>query len=124
MSAFTQWLADGAFHAPLSLVAVATILWFAMIFALLRGGASLFAVDRLPASVEAPSGREQRMRPGQVREELLLSGLSILIFAGQAVGLVWLLREGWLIISWDRPLWHLAWELPALYLWNEAHFFA
>ena len=124
MDTLTGWLADGAFHAPLSFVALATVLWFAFIYAVIAGGAFLLAIDRVPEAVDAPGGRTQRLRPGQVREELLLSGLSILIFAGQAVALVWLLREGWLAISWRRPLWHLAWELPALYLWNEVHFFA
>jgi lathosterol oxidase len=123
MTALAQWLADGAFHAPLSFVALATILWFALIYTVIAGGAWLFAIDRLPTAVDAPGGRTQRMRPGQVREELLLSGLSVLIFAAQAVGLVWLLREDWLTITWDRPVWHLVWELPVLYLWNEVHFF-
>ena len=124
MSALGQWLADGAFHAPLSLVALATVAWFVLIYAVIAGGAFVLAIDRLPATVDAHGGRTQRLRPGQLREELLLSGLSMLIFAGQAVVLVWLLRKGWLTISWDRPLWHLVWELPALYLWNEVHFFA
>jgi lathosterol oxidase len=64
------------------------------------------------------------MRPGLVREELLLSACSILIFAAQAVGLVWLLRAGWLVIDWNRSTWRLLWELPALYFWNEIHFYA
>lgn len=118
------WLAERAFHAPYSLVAAATIAWFAAIYALIAGGAYLFAVDRLQDEAGAAGGRAQRMRPGQVREELLLSALSVLVFAAQAVGLVWLLRAGWLAIAWERPLWHLAWELPVLYLWNELHFFA
>lgn len=65
-----------------------------------------------------------RVLAGQLRAELLLSACSILVFAAQAVGLVWLLRAGGLAIDWDRPLWHLAWELPVLYVWNELHFFA
>ena len=124
MNALSAWLADGAFHAPYSYVALATIAWFALIYTLIAGGAYFFAVDRLPDTLEGGSGRTQRMRPGQVRDELLYSGLSILIFAGQAVGLVWLLRLGWLEASWDRSPWHLVWELPVLYLWNEVHFFA
>jgi lathosterol oxidase len=123
MSALTQWLAEGAFHAPFSYVAFATILWFTTIYALIAGGAYLFAIDKLPAAVTGRGGRVQRMRAGQVREELLLSALSILIFALQAALLVWALRAGWLEIAWERSLWHLAWELPVLYLWNEIYFF-
>ncbi|MCW5603788.1 MAG: sterol desaturase family protein [Burkholderiales bacterium] len=117
-----EWLADAAFHAPYSLVAAATVLWFAAIYALIAGGTYWLAIDRLPETA-ATQGRTQRMRPGQLREELLLSALSILIFAAQAVGLVWILRAGWLAIDWHRPLWHLTWELPVLYFWNELHFF-
>jgi lathosterol oxidase len=119
-----DWLVDGAFHAPYSLVAAATILWFSTIYALIAGGAYAFALCRLPDAVDAAGGRTQRMRPGKVREELLLSACSILIFAAQAVGLVWLLRAGWLVIDWNRSTWHLLWELPALYFWNEIHFYA
>jgi sterol desaturase/sphingolipid hydroxylase (fatty acid hydroxylase superfamily) len=124
MTTLGGWLADAAFHAPLHLVAAATVLWFTFIYALIAGGAYLLAVDRPLASAAAASGRTQRMRAGQLREELVLSALSILVFALQSTILVWLLRKGWLAIGWDRPLWHLVWELPVLYLWNELHFFA
>jgi lathosterol oxidase len=124
MTTLVDRLAGAAFHAPLHLVAAGTILWFAAIYASIAGGAYAFAIERPAASAVAATGRAQRMRDGQVREELLLSGLSILVFGLQAVLLVWLLRAGWLAIGWDRPLWHLAWELPVLYLWNELHFFA
>jgi sterol desaturase/sphingolipid hydroxylase (fatty acid hydroxylase superfamily) len=123
MTTLGQWLADGAFHAPLHLVAAATILWFIVIYSLIAGGAYAFAIDRLPRRMETPGGSAQRMRDGQVRQELLLSALSILVFAVQATTLVWMLRKGWLVIAWDRVLWHLLWELPVLYFWNEIHFF-
>jgi Delta7-sterol 5-desaturase len=123
MSAAAGWLEAGAFGAPYPYVALATVAWFVLIYVVIAGGAWLFVVDRLPDSVAAGGGRTQRMRPGQVRDELFLSFLSILIFAAQAIGLVWLLRNGWLHASWERPAWHLLWELPVLYLWNEVHFF-
>jgi lathosterol oxidase len=113
---FSHFLQDAALHAPLGLVAGATIAWFALIYAAIAGGAWLFAVDR--------SRSGPMLRPGQVRRELLLSSLSILVFALQSVALVACVREGWLAIAWDRPFWSLAWELPLLYLWNELHFFA
>jgi sterol desaturase/sphingolipid hydroxylase (fatty acid hydroxylase superfamily) len=124
MSAAASWLEAGAFGAPYPYVALATVAWFMLIYAAIAGGAYLAVVDRLPATLQGGDGRTQRMRPGQIRDELFLSLMSILIFAGQAVGLVWLLRNGWLDASWDRSAWHLAWELPVLYLWNELHFFA
>jgi sterol desaturase/sphingolipid hydroxylase (fatty acid hydroxylase superfamily) len=124
MDALTAWLADNAFHAPISVVAVATAFWFAAIYALIAGGAYCLAVKTLPSTILTERVHAQRLRPGQLREEWLLSALSILIFAAQAAVLVWMLRVGWLRIAWDRPLWSLLWELPVLYLWNEIHFFA
>jgi sterol desaturase/sphingolipid hydroxylase (fatty acid hydroxylase superfamily) len=119
-----EWLADGALHAPYPFVAAATVLWFVLIYAVIAGGAYLFALDRVPESIAAEGGRTQRLRPGQVREELILSAASIVIFALQAVALVWMLRQGWVKIDWQRSPWHLLWELPVLYVWNEVHFFA
>jgi len=107
------WLAESALQAPYASVAAATVLWFTLIYGVIAGGAFLLAVDRLPD-----------LRRGQLRDELLLSGASILVFALQAVLLVWLLRRGLIDISWQRSAWHLAWELPVLYLWNEIHFLA
>lgn len=124
MHAVAEWLEAGAFGASYSNVVLATVGWFVLIYILIAGGAYLLVVDRLPDAVQSAGGRTQRMRPGQVRDELFLSLISILIFAAQAVGLVWALRNGWLDASWDRSPWHLLWELPVLYVWNEVHFFA
>lgn len=117
------WLAEGAMHAPYAIVAAATVLWFSLIYLVIAGGAFLLAVDRIPDTV-AGGGRVQRLRPGQLRDELLLSSASILVFGLQAVLLVWMLRRGLIAIDWQRSAWHLLWELPLLYLWNEIHFFA
>jgi len=124
MDALNALLADRAFHAPLSFVAVSTVCWFTAIYALIAGGAYWLAVKTVPSTILAERGRVQRLRESQLRQELLLSALSILIFAAQAAVLVWMLRAGWLTVGWDRPLWSLLWELPLLYLWNEIHFFA
>ena len=118
------WLAEGARHASYPMVMAATVLWFSAIYTIIAGGAYWLAVERLPETVSGPGGRTQRLRPGQLKEELILSALSILVFAAQATGLVWMLRAGWLEIDWQRSPWHLLWELPVLYLWNEIHFFA
>jgi sterol desaturase/sphingolipid hydroxylase (fatty acid hydroxylase superfamily) len=123
MTMIAQWLQEGAALAPYSYVAFTTVVWFGAIYGVIAGGAYWLAIDRLPEAVTA-GGRTQRLRPGQVREELLLSGLSILVFAAQATALVWMLRAGWLEIDWARSPWHLLWELPVLYFWNEIHFFA
>lgn len=118
----SEWFFAQAMTAPFWMVIAATLLWFSLIYVLIAGGAYLLAIHHVPDAVAA-AGRPQRLRPGQLREELLLSALSIVIFAAQAAGLVWLLRHGWLSIDWQRSPWHLLWELPLLYLWNDLHFF-
>jgi len=121
-STLIEWISTQALHGPYWLVCVATLLWFVFIYALIAGGAYALAIRKLPGTVTA-GNRVLRLRPGQVREELGLSALSILIFAAQTAGVAWLLRHGWLTVDWHRSAWHLWWELPVLYLWNDVHFF-
>jgi lathosterol oxidase len=123
LSALSRWIEAQAFHAPYWVISTATLLWFVLIYAVIAGGAYWLALHGIPDSVTGKNGRSQRLRPGQVREELWLSALSMLIFALQTAGVVWLLRQGWLIVDWHRSPWHLLWELPLLYLWNDVHFF-
>jgi lathosterol oxidase len=124
MNALTGWLKDAAFTAPYFEVALATVAWFVLIYTVIAGGAWLLIGGSGHADPRPTGTRAQRMRPQQVREELVLSFASIFIFAAQSVALVWAVRNGWLDLSWSRSPWHLVWELPALYLWNELHFFA
>lgn len=123
MHDFSDWVVTQAFDAPYWVLAGATVLWFALIYALIAGGAYWIALYRIPKTITNEAGRLQRLRPGQVREELRLSALSILIFALQTVGVVWLIRHGMLSVDWHGSPWHLLWEMPLLYLWNEVHFF-
>lgn len=120
---FSAWIATLAFEAPYWMLAAATALWFTLIYTLIAGGAYWIALSRIPESVTNQAGRLQRLRRGQVRGELRLSALSILIFALQTVAMVWLIRRGALAVDWHRSPWHLLWEMPVLYLWNEVHFF-
>ena len=122
-SALSNWVETQAFHAPYWLISTATLVWFVLIYTVIAGGAYRLAIHGIPDTVAGKNGRSQRLRPGQVSEELWLSALSILIFAVQTAGVVWLLRHGWLTIDWHRSPCHLLWELPVLYLWNDIHFF-
>ena len=122
MPALSEWAATQAYQAPYWAISTATLLWFVLIYTLIAGGAYWLATHQIPVTV-AVGNRAQRLRPGQVQEELRLSALSMVIFAVQTAGVVWLLRHGWLTIDWQRSPWHLLWELPLLYLWNEVHFF-
>src|SRR5262245_39268994 len=116
------WLSTQALQGPYWVVCLATLLWFVFIYTLIAGGAWWLAIRQIPDAVAA-GARTQRLRPGQVNEELRLSVLSIVIFAAQTAGVAWLLRQGWLTVDWQRPAWHLLWELPVLYVWNDVHFF-
>jgi Delta7-sterol 5-desaturase len=122
MHALSEWVATQAFHAPYWIISTATLLWFVLIYTLVAGGAYRLAIHGIPDTVAA-GNRALRLRPDQVREELWLSALSIAIFAVQTAGVVWLVRHGWLTIDWHRSPWHLLWELPLLYVWNDVHFF-
>jgi lathosterol oxidase len=122
-STLIDWIATQALHGPYWLIFTATLLWFVFIYSVVAGGAYWLAIRGIPDTIATQTGRLQRLRPGQLREELGLSALSILIFAIQTAGVAWMLRQGWLVIDWQRSAWHLLWELPVLYLWNELHFF-
>lgn len=124
MGALAEWVQAQAMQAPYWMVSAATLLWFIVIYTLIAGGAYGLALRGIPQTVATHSGRLQRLRPGQLREELGLSAVSIGVFALQTAGVAWLVRHGWLVIDWHRSPWHLLWELPVLYLWNELHFFA
>ncbi len=120
---FIDWVSTQALTGSYWLISAATLLWFVLIYALIAGGAYWLAIREIPQTVAAGT-RALRLRPAQVREELWLSALSIVIFAAQTAAVAWLLRQGWLTIDWHRSPWHLLWELPLLYVWNDVHFFA
>lgn len=118
-----DWVVSQVHQAPYWLLAAAAAAWFVLLYTLIAGGAHWIALRRIPDAVVDRAGRRQRLRPRQVREELWLSALSILIFALQTAAMVWMLRRCWLAVDWHRSPWHLLWEMPVLYLWNELHFF-
>jgi lathosterol oxidase len=120
---FIEWISTQALQAPYWVIMAATILWFIIIYTLIAGGGYWLSIRHASDTHAAEDGRLQRLRHGQVRAELWLSALSIVIFGVQTAGVAWLLRHGWLTIDWHRSPWHLLWELPLLYLWNEVHFF-
>ena len=93
MPALSEWAATQAFQAPYWAISTATLLWFVLIYTLIAGGAYWLAMRGIPDTV-AVGHRTQRLRPGQVQEELRLSALSMVIFAAQTAGVVWLLRHG------------------------------
>ncbi len=62
--------------------------------------------------------------PGQVRRELSLSLVSILIF-GLGVTVPWGMVEiGWASVYPSNPPWRVVLELAVLLVWNDVHFYA
>jgi len=80
-------------------ISAATLLWFIFIYTLIASGAYRIALYRIPDAVTYAAGRQQRLRPDQVRKELWPSALSIGAFALQTAGVVWLIRQSWLSID-------------------------
>jgi len=66
---------------------------------------------------------QQALRKGQVSQEIGRSVVSILVFSLQAIPIPWLIRQGYVAIAFDNA-WNCLWEIPVLFLWNEAHFYA
>src|SRR6188768_760171 len=60
---------------------------------------------------------------GQVRREVMLSIVSILIFGLGSVVPWGLLQLHWARLAVDPPWWRIALEAIALVAWNEVHFY-
>jgi len=60
----------------------------------------------------------------QIFKEIRLSLVSIFIFSLQAIGIQWAYTKGIIHIEWNIIWYTLPFEILALFLWNEIHFYA
>jgi sterol desaturase/sphingolipid hydroxylase (fatty acid hydroxylase superfamily) len=67
---------------------------------------------------------ERPLRPGQVRDEVAWSLVSIAIFGGYGALTLWLDARGFTHLRWELTAGGLARDLLVLTLWNEVHFYA
>ncbi|HYI01712.1 sterol desaturase family protein [Hyalangium sp.] len=67
---------------------------------------------------------ERSLRPGQVREEVGWSLVSIAIFGAYGALTLWLDARGLTHIRWELTAGGLARDLLVLTIWNEVHFYA
>ncbi len=67
---------------------------------------------------------ERPLRPGQLREEVGWSLVSIAIFGGYGALTLWLDRHGFTRITWELTATGLAVDLLVFTIWNEVHFYA
>ena len=98
--------------------------FFAAIYVLLCGGNWLLTRHLLPALRIGRRIDPKPLRDGQIRYELSLSALSILIF-GIGTILPWaFLQLGWARLASDPGPVQVAVEMLALLVWNDIHFYA
>lgn len=98
--------------------------FFAGIYAVLCGGNWLLTHHLLPALDIGRRIDAKPLRDGQIRDELLLSALSILIFCIGTI-LPWaFLRLGWAQLAQDPGPLRIAVEIAVLLVWNDIHFYA
>ena len=102
----------------------AGLLFFATLY-LATGMATWWLVRHLLPSLGYGRVLDPRpLPPGQLRRELRESAVAIFVF-GTGLVVPWgLLRLGWAELAVDPAPWRIALEVVALFLWNEAHFFA
>lgn len=97
--------------------------FFASIYIVLCGGNWLLTHYLLPALRIGHRIDPKPLRSGQIRDELLLSALSILIF-GFGTILPWaFLRQGWAHLAADPGPLQIALEMAVLLVWNDIHFY-
>lgn len=98
--------------------------FFAGIYLVLCGGNWLLTRHLLPALRIGRRIDPQPLREGQLRYELGLSALSILIF-GIGTVLPWtFLHVGWAGLAQDPGPLRIAAEMAVLLVWNDVHFYA
>ncbi|MCX5662368.1 MAG: sterol desaturase family protein [Planctomycetota bacterium] len=103
------------------------MLWGCAFFACLYVGFGL--LDELLIRLMPALGHGGRLDPrphgrGQLRRELALSAVSVLIFGVGSVVPWGLLQLRWASLAVDPPWWRIALETFALVAWNEVHFYA
>ena len=98
--------------------------FFAGIYVVLCGGNWLLTRHLLPALRIGRRIDPKPLRSGQIRYELGLSALSILIF-GVGTALPWaFLHWGWARLAQDPGPLRIAIEMAVLLVWNDIHFYA
>jgi sterol desaturase/sphingolipid hydroxylase (fatty acid hydroxylase superfamily) len=119
-----QPMQDFIQRTPLAVLGVITAVGFALIYFGLGGLGALLAWRVLPRRGIGKVIDERPLRPGQVRQEVGWSLVSIAIFGGYGALTLWLDAHGFTRIRWELTAGGLLADLVVLTLWNEAHFYA
>ena len=100
------------------------LLFFTSIYVVFCGGNWLLTQSILPALGLGKRIDPRPLRDGQLRDELRLSAVSLLVFGVGAV-LPWaFLRWGWASLAQDPGALRIAVEVVVLLVWNDIHFYA
>lgn len=102
------------------------MLWATVYFLVLYTGCGL--INELTIRLMPLLGHGGRLDPrphstGQLRRELTLSAISILIFGCGSIIPWGLLKLGWSGLAVQPPWWQILLEVVVLILWNEVHFY-
>ncbi len=119
-----QPLYDFIQRSSLPVLGALTAVGFALIYFGLGGLGTLLARRVFPRLGLGRVIDEHPLRPGQVREEVGWSLVSIAIFGGYGALTLWLNARGLTHIRWELTATGLLRDLVVLALWNEVHFYA
>ena len=123
MTAFFVKLGNSFAELPALAAMACGLAFFATLYVVLCGGNWLLTQRALP---RWRIGRRIDCRPlrdGQLRDEMRLSALSILIFGVGAVLPWWFLQQGWAGLAQDAAPGRIVAEMLALLVWNDIHFY-
>ncbi len=113
-----------AFAALPALAAMAWgLLFFATLYVVLCGGNWLLTKHVLPGLGIGHRIDPRPLRMGQLRDEIALSAVSILIFGIGVVLPWWFLQQGWAQLAQGAGALRIAIEMIALLVWNDIHFY-
>ncbi|WP_219339756.1 sterol desaturase family protein [Luteimonas salinisoli] len=98
--------------------------FFTAIYVLFCGGNWLLTRRVLPALGLGGRIDPRPLRPRQLRGEISLSALSLLVFGIGSVLPWWLVQLGWARLAQDPGALRIAAEIAVLVVWNDVHFYA
>lgn len=104
-------------------VVIAGILFFLALYLIAGGLTALLSKWLLPAIGYGKILDPRPLGPGQIRREMSLSLMSIVIFGAGLLFPWWLLVFGWARLAENPGAWRIVLEITVLLVWNEIHFY-
>lgn len=99
------------------------LLFFSTLYVVLCGGNWILTKHVLPGLGIGHRIDPRPLRIGQLRDEMLLSAGSVLIFGVGVVLPWWFLQHDWAQLAQDAGVLRVAIEMLVLLVWNDVHFY-